>query len=127
MKPVADRYDHAKFEPEPELNSLTEGKGARGDLRAVYDRVVRENVGDIAPIDHGNAWSVYFNDPEANRLEVYMATPWYIAQPHAEPLDMSLSDQELRRSCEDKIRADPSFEPAEDWRAGIGKEIGVRA
>ncbi len=101
--------------------------GALGDLRAMYDRVVGENVDNIAPINHGNAWSVYFDDPEGNRLEVYLATPWYIAQPHAEPLDMGLTDQELARSCEEKARADPSFEPAEDWRAAAQKKMAVTA
>ncbi len=109
------------------VNQISFRVGALGDLRAVYDRVVGENVDNIAPINHGNAWSVYFDDPEGNRLEVYMATPWYIAQPHAEPLDMSLTDEELARSCEDKVRADPSFKPAEDWRAGAEKKMGATA
>jgi catechol 2,3-dioxygenase len=25
--------------------------------------------------NHGNAWSIYYSDPEGNRMEVYSATP----------------------------------------------------
>lgn len=107
------------------VNQISFRTGSLSDLRAVYDIVVREQVDDIAPINHGNAWSVYFRDPEGNKLEVYVPTPWYIAQPHAEPLDLSLSDDELARVCEEKVRADPTYIPAEEWRAGAMKEMGV--
>ncbi len=45
------------------------------DVRAMYDRLVGAGVRNIAPIDHGAALSVYFPDPEGNRLEVYWPTP----------------------------------------------------
>ena len=31
----------------------------------------RTDVSEIRPVSHGNAWSVYFRDPENNRLEVF--------------------------------------------------------
>lgn len=107
------------------VNQISFRVAGLGDLRAMHRVLVDAGVDDISPIDHGNAWSVYFNDPEGNRIEVYMATPWYIAQPHAEPLDMSLSDDELTRHCEQKARNDPSFEPVEAWSAGAEKQMGV--
>ena len=46
-----------------------------------------------------------------------MATPWYIAQPHAKPLDFSLSDDEVLKANEDKCKADPTFKPMDKWKA----------
>lgn len=67
-------------------------------------------------LNHGNALSIYFTDPEANTVEVYLDTPWYVAQPHGDPLDLDRPDEEIwadtRRVCE----SDPTFMPVEQWR-----------
>ena len=47
-------------------------------------------------MDHGNAWSLYFRDPEGNRLEMFCDTQWYIEQPCLEDLDLSLPAEEIR-------------------------------
>lgn len=86
-------------------------------VRAMYERISAAGVPDIAPIDHGAALSVYFPDPEGNRLEVYWATPWYIRQPHARPIDFARSDEEILRACQQKCEADPTFQPIEAWKA----------
>jgi catechol 2,3-dioxygenase len=86
------------------------------DLRAMHDRIEAAGCNQVRPTDHGNSWSVYFLDPEGNRLEVYMATPWYITQPYAVPLDMSKSDDQLYADCEATAKADPGYMAAEDWR-----------
>ena len=55
-------------------------------LRHYHNAVsVEADVTEIRPVTHGNAWSVYCRDPETNRLEFYMHTPWYISQPYREP------------------------------------------
>ena len=51
------------------------------EVRAMHDLVIANNVDGIDPVDHGNAWSVYFLDPEGNRLEFFCDTPLYVAQP----------------------------------------------
>ena len=71
----------------------------------------RDDVSDISPRDHGNAWSLYFRDPEVNRIEVYIDTPWHIAQPHHVTLDLSLNDAEIYRRTEARVLADPTFKP----------------
>ena len=38
-------------------------------------------VSDVMPLNHGNAWSVYFSDPEGNRIEIYVDTPFHTPQP----------------------------------------------
>jgi catechol 2,3-dioxygenase len=90
-------------------------------VRAMYDRLREAGVEGIAPIDHGAALSVYFPDPEGNRLEVYWATPWYIRQPHARPIDFGKSDDEILGACEEKCKADPSFRPMDEWKAAFAR------
>ncbi|MDP6174507.1 MAG: VOC family protein [Rhodospirillales bacterium] len=40
------------------------------DLRAMYERVTAYGVKDIKPVFHGNAYSLYFDDPEGNMVEI---------------------------------------------------------
>lgn len=103
------------------LNQMSFRVEAFEQVRVMYDRAVAAGVDEIAPIDHGAALSVYFPDPEGNRVEVYWATPWYIVQPHAMPLDFSASDDEIIQACEDKCRADPTFKPMAEWQAEFSR------
>ena len=70
----------------------------------------------MTPIDHGNAWSVYSSDPDGNGIEVYLDSPWQVAQPHGRALDLSLSDAQIRAATEAAIRDDATFQPAERWQ-----------
>ena len=103
------------------VNQISFRAQSLADIRAMHKRAVEAKADDIRPINHGNAWSVYFRDPEGNRLECYLPTPWYIAQPHGEPLDLSLSDEEIWETTEAMCRKDPSFEPVEDWRKAFAR------
>ena len=87
------------------------------EVREGYDKVVAAGIKDIDPVDHGTALSIYFPDPEGNRIEIYMATPWYIKQPHRQLIDFSKSDEELLKACEEKCQSSPSFMLIEDWKA----------
>jgi catechol 2,3-dioxygenase len=86
-------------------------------LREIRARAEARGASQIRGLNHGNAISVYMADPEGNTVEVYLDTPWYVAQPHGDPLDLSLSDDELMRQTEAICRADPSFMPLADWQA----------
>jgi len=72
---------------------------------------------EVRPMNHGNAWSVYYFDPEGNRVEVYMDTPFYVNQPYGTPLDLSRSEAELLAETECMVRDDPSYLPLEQWQA----------
>ena len=72
---------------------------------------------EVRPMNHGNAWSVYYFDPEGNRVEVYMDTPFYVNQPYGTPLDLSRSEAELLAETERMVRDDPSCLPLEQWQA----------
>lgn len=67
-------------------------------------------------LNHGNALSIYFADPEGNTVEVYVDTPFYVAQPHGDPLDLEV-DAEILAETEAICRADPTFMPLDQWQA----------
>jgi catechol-2,3-dioxygenase len=93
-------------------------------LREMHLRLQHEPVSHIAPICHGNALSVYFRDPEGNRMELFIDTPWYVRQPQRIPMDMKLPDSELWAWAEAEARKQPDFKPVEQWRAQIEKRMG---
>ncbi|MCC6777987.1 MAG: VOC family protein [Hyphomicrobiales bacterium] len=90
------------------INQLSFKVDSLAELRAVNAEVIARGVA-IRPINHGNAWSIYFMDPEGNQIEVYCDTPWHVAQPHGDPLDLSLADEVIVSETERVVRADPTF------------------
>lgn len=79
---------------------------------------------DMRALNHGNALSVYFSDPEGNTVEVYVDTPFYVAQPHGDPLDLAKTDEEIMRETEAICRRDPSFMPMAEWREKFVRTSG---
>lgn len=70
--------------------------GTLDDLKALHEELKAEpDVTGIRPRTHGNAWSVYFADPEGNGVEIFLDTPWHVAQPCGLPLDLDRPTDEL--------------------------------
>jgi catechol-2,3-dioxygenase len=92
-------------------------------LREMHRRLEAEGVEQLAPVSHGNALSVYFKDPEGNRIELFVDTPWYVDQPVRVPLDMKLSDAELWQWAERDARSRPGFRPVEEWRSSLKEKL----
>jgi catechol-2,3-dioxygenase len=106
------------------INQISFRMGDFAGLRAMYRALQDEKgVSEIAPVSHGNALSVYFRDPEGNRIELFVDTPWYVDQPMRIPMDMSLEDDALWKWAEQTARELPGYKPAEQWRAEIAKRI----
>ena len=104
------------------------------DLKRWYEFLRKENVAKMEPRDHGNAWSVYFADPEGNRLEVYVSSPWYVEQPFGEPLDLTLPAAEILQAHRDDGEAGSELEadgrmvgghPQEAGRGSAGLDLSV--
>ncbi len=87
------------------------------ELRWNRDKAEALGATEIRPMNHGNAWSVYYFDPEGNRVEVYLDTPFYVSQPYGAPLDLSKTEAELLQETEAMVRHDPSFMPLAQWQA----------
>lgn len=94
-------------------------------LREMWRRLEGQPVSDINPVSHGNALSVYFRDPEGNRIELFYDTPWYVDQPMRIPMDMNLDDAALLRWAEQVASTLPGFRPAEQWRAEIAQKMNA--
>jgi catechol 2,3-dioxygenase-like lactoylglutathione lyase family enzyme len=65
------------------------------DVRAFYHRLQDEGLRIDRTVTHGIACSVYFFDPEDNRIELYYTTPYKIRQPLGHTIDLDDSDDEL--------------------------------
>jgi catechol 2,3-dioxygenase-like lactoylglutathione lyase family enzyme len=69
--------------------------GSIDDMRAFKARLEAEDLTIERIVSHGNAFGMYFFDPEGNRLEVYYKTGYPVPQPHGDPLDLDKTDAEL--------------------------------
>ena len=85
-------------------------------LRTARSRALASGAADLVGLSHGNALSIYFSDPESNTVEVYVDTPWYVAQPHGDRLDLDLPDEVIWQRTEDACRADPTYMSIEEWQ-----------
>jgi catechol 2,3-dioxygenase-like lactoylglutathione lyase family enzyme len=92
-------------------------------LKQMHAALKNEPVKDLGPISHGNALSVYFLDPEGNRIELLIDTPWYVPQPMRIPLDLSLPDAELWSAVEEQARTIPGFKPRAEWQAEMEQKL----
>ena len=65
------------------------------DLREHYHRLQAENVKIDRIVSHGNAFGMYFFDPEGNRIELYYKTGFKVPQPHGDPIDLEEPNEKL--------------------------------
>jgi catechol 2,3-dioxygenase len=94
------------------------------DLRRYYPWLVKERVDKLDPRTHGNAWSIYFADPEGNRVELYCSTPWYVGQPFGEPIDLTAPAEVIYAATEKLVKRDPTWMPMDAWVAQMRKTMG---
>ncbi|HEY5739952.1 MAG TPA: VOC family protein [Gammaproteobacteria bacterium] len=78
--------------------------------------VLTGSPAELQTVSHGNSWSLYFRDPEGNRLELFTDTPWHVDQPCRFEIDLGLDEPALREFTENAIRDLPGFGDAGDWR-----------
>jgi catechol-2,3-dioxygenase len=123
------------FDPETEHHqiALTGGrKGKPGDgalvhvcfrlasyaqLQARHRDLVEKGASGINTVTHGSWLSVYSEDPEGNKIEFRYDLPWYVGQPFAQPVDLTLGEDEIRRATIAQNRENPRFQPMAEWRA----------
>ena len=89
-------------------------------LREARRRALDAGATQMRGLNHGNALSIYFSDIEQNTVEVYLDTPWYVTQPHGDPLDLEKSDADIWAETERVCKADPTFMTVEEWVARFG-------
>lgn len=106
------------------VNQMSFKVDTLADLKTMRARIAQANVAPIQPIDHGNAWSVYTKDPDGNGIEIYLDSPWQVAQPHGLPLDLDRPDDEIVRATEARISSDPTLQPRERWADSFARRLG---
>ena len=65
------------------------------DLKEYHRRLLAEDVQIDRIVSHGNAFGMYFFDPEGNRVELYCKTGFPVPQPHGDPIDIQAPNEEL--------------------------------
>jgi catechol 2,3-dioxygenase len=101
------------------LNQVSFRVGSLVELQQFHDWLRQCGVTPAATVSHGNAWSIYFLDPEGNNVEVYASSPWYVPQPFRVPVDLSRPADELLSETFESVREDAGFSPIEDWARGL--------
>mgnify|MGYP003576891603 FL=1 len=92
-------------------------------LRSFHDRLLAEGATDMHPVTHGNAVSLYCRDPEGNRLELFMDTPWYCDQPLRETIDLNQSDVAIQAQAEGSAKRFPKFMSRAQWQADVARRM----
>ena len=93
------------------------------EVRSVYEKVRGLPFTKPEPVSHGNTWSVYFRDPENNRIEVFTQTPWHATQPCRFDVNYDQDDAALK----DATRTDASklagFTSNEAWQEEFNRHF----
>jgi len=100
-------------------------------LKRLYARV--KQAGDLVtlegptlgPLAHGDSISVYFGDPDNNRLELFIDTPWHIPQPIRVPWDITAPDAQILAEVERHARAQPGFRLKCDFAAELRDRLAA--
>lgn len=94
-------------------------------LQELYLKFVKLNIPHLDPITHGNAISFYAPDPEGNRLELFIDTPWYVSQPMKIPLDLTKNATQLMLEVENHARELPGFCQRVEWEDKMRKLMSM--
>ncbi|WP_322012740.1 VOC family protein [Paraburkholderia sp. J12] len=119
---ASGRPETLPFNP---INQISFEADSLATLKRFHRRFVEEGMQEITPVTHGNAISFYACDPEGNRLEIFIDTPWYVDQPMRVPLDFALSDEALLADVECHARKLPGFRPRAEWEKEMAARMGI--
>src|SRR5262245_18339030 len=70
---------------------------SQADLRAFHRRITGRGVSVKMALNHGVSLSFYFTDPAGHLIEVYWPTGVACRPRHGDPIDLTLSEEALRR------------------------------
>lgn len=91
------------------------------EVRRVYETVRHLPLAKPEPVSHANTWSVYFRDPEGNRIEVFTQTPWHATQPCRFDVDYDLDDVQLKETTLADAKKLKGFTSGEDWQKAFDR------
>ena len=78
----------------------------------MHHRFKAEGVPVQQEVTHGNAYGIYFFDPEGNRGEVYLRIDRDVRQPFRKTLNLEQSVEEVNAEAESLLTEDgPRYQP----------------
>jgi catechol-2,3-dioxygenase len=81
-------------------------------LQMYHHRFKAEGVPVQQEVTHGNAYGIYFFDPEGNRGEVYLRIPKDVRQPFRKSLNLEQSVEEVNAEAERLLaEGGPRYQP----------------
>ena len=93
------------------------------EVRRVYEKVRALPHARPEPVSHANTWSVYFRDPEDNRIEVFTQTPWHTTQPCRFDVNYDQSDAALKEATRIDASKLTGFVATEDWQQAFDRRF----
>lgn len=117
---VSGRPASLAFNP---INQISMSVPDLASLRRYHARLLAAGASDMQTATHGNSISLYCRDPEGNRLEVFMDTPWYCDQPLREPVDLTQDDEGVLAQALAIAQRAPKFTPRAQWRAEMEQRM----
>jgi catechol-2,3-dioxygenase len=118
------RPDELSYNP---VNQISFRLESLDTLRSYRQALLREGIAEQRLTDHGNAWSVYFKDPEGNPVELYVDSPFYTPQPCGVPFDLDLPNDEIVKRTEAMCRSRPRFMTRDAWMEGMIAKLKARS
>ncbi len=86
------------------------------EVRSAFEKVRVLPHAKPEPVSHGNTWSVYFRDPEDNRIEIFTQTPWHATQPCRFDVDYDAPDAALKEATQKTASTLAGFTSTEQWQ-----------
>lgn len=93
------------------------------EVRRVYEKVRHLPHAKPEPVSHANTWSVYFRDPEDNRIEIFTQTPWHATQPCRFDVDYDQPDAALKEGTHAAAKTLAGFTAGEEWQEAFNKRF----
>lgn len=98
------------------------------DVKSLHSRLqADERAGNVSPVTHGNAWSLYFADPEGNGIEVFCDSPWHVRQPQGGPWDPTASEQEIHAATRAAYEQTADFRPIANYYRERSAHLAMRS
>ena len=94
--PARESHDLALF-ADPTFRHTAFKVRSLADLRAFHQRVLGRGVPVKMALNHGASLAFYFDDPEGHLVEVYWPTGVACRPPYGDPIDLTRSEEALRR------------------------------
>ena len=110
-----------------QVNQVSLRASCLEDLRSLRCLVEAEpGVTEVVSVSHGNSISLYFKDPEGNRVECFVDAPFYCVQPQRVAVDLAQSDGAIWAEVEKHARSQPKFMPRVEWEEQMRQKMAAQ-